>query len=156
MDVNFTNSSGTQMPLANIVESSFDNYGGFIRFDNGLQIVYLSTLLNGARQSENNNSLIIMKIVYYKPFSTIPALTCGPMSTSIMYKTQVANIASTIRHVTYDDVKVKFESFKEGDKDITAKEGFMLTVQSTAEIASNIISDNSFFAIRCIAIGRWK
>lgn len=36
MDVNFTNSSGTQMPLANIVESG-DNY---IKFSDGTAIAY--------------------------------------------------------------------------------------------------------------------
>lgn len=155
MDVNFTNSSGTQMPLANIVESNFDDYKGFIRFDNGIQIVYASEILLGAEQSKDDDSLIIRNAVYKKPFLLSPTLTHGSLFAKINYNKK-QGVGLIPKSVKYDNVRLACTSYTLDDKEITDKEGFVAEVQSTAEIASNIISIGSYFVINYIAIGRWK
>lgn len=157
MDVNFTNSSGTQMPLANIVESNSNYNNGFIRFDNGIQIVYSSEPMLSVEQSEEDNSLIISKIIYEKPFSSYPALTHGSMSALITYTDKKSPIPMT-KSISYNNVIFKTGSFKVDGKEITSNEGFIATIQSTTEIASNMHMGSfmNYLSINYIAIGKWK
>ena len=65
MDVKFTSSSGIQMPLANIVESSIDDDNGFIRFNNGIQIDYA---LATPWADTSDKPYLHGCIIYKKPF----------------------------------------------------------------------------------------
>ena len=65
MDVNFTSSSGAQMPLVSIVESNTD----CIRFSNGIQICYGYCGYSLRRMNKNRKAL---SIDYSKPFCEFP------------------------------------------------------------------------------------
>lgn len=155
MDVNFTSSSGTQMPLANIVESSIDDDNGFIRFNNGIQIDYARTNPLGDTSSK---PYIHGCVIYKKPFIARPTLTLGRNSL-VLYKYANSNgIMLPVKSKKYDDNEIvikQTDSFAYKDKTYSNKEGFAASVKSESYIIDEA-TYGCIFTISYFAIGRWK
>ena len=155
MDVKFTSSSGIQMPLANIVESSIDDDNGFIRFNNGIQIDYALTNPLGDTSSK---PYIHGCVIYKKPFIARPTLTLGRNSLVLYKYVNVNGMNLPVKSKIYDDNEIVInqpDSFAYINKTYSNKEGFPATVKSE----SNIINEATYgciFTISYIAIGRWK
>lgn len=155
MDVKFTSSSGTQMPLANIVESSVNDDNGFIRFDNGIQIDYASAT---PWADTSDKPYIHGCIVYKKPFIARPTLTLGRNSLTLYKNVSVNGINLPIQSKTYDDNEIvisQIDSFAYKDKTYSNKEGFAASVKSDSSMI-NEATYGCIFTISYFAIGRWK
>ena len=146
MDVKFTNSSGIQMPLANIVESG-NNY---VRFENGIQIVY-----KYERPTAVVSDDVVLNgyIVYPKPFISSPTTVFGKNKLVLYKKSHMGFIQS---YMTYydNDVVIVYDSFSYNGNEINVSEGFSARVTSTESLIAQMI--NGKFFIDYIAIGKWK
>ena len=146
MDVNFTSSSGTQMPLANIVESG----NGYIRFENGIQIVY-----DSARQNAvvSDDVFLYGHIIYPKPFIGSRTVVFGK-NELILYKS--SSFGTPKKYMAYDDshIQIIYGIFNYQGNEIDSTKGFRVRVTSEQSLIAEM--NVGTFHIDYIAIGRWK
>ncbi len=146
MDVNFTSSSGIQMPLANIVESG-KNY---IRFENGIQIIYNSAMLNAV---VSDDVFLYGHIIFPKPFIGSSTTVFGK-NKLILYK--LGSLGIPKKYMEYDDchIEIVYGIFSYQGNEIDITDGFRVKATSTQSLIAEMTK--GVFYINYIAIGKWK
>lgn len=147
MDVNFTSSSGSQMPLANIVESS----NIYTRFENGLQIVYAKLPVHAGIKTDTSFDILIK---YPKPFISGPLIIAGSDFLGYVIKTMNVPLKPDVIAVRKTAI-INNSEFEYNNKTYTSNQGFIVRMTLEDNDTSSTVKSYEIFA-SFAAIGRWK